>query len=53
MEQRIFVTMVAVCMRGMGDRAKDRRHGCIQMTSDSGIKEDMDPPVLEPEKGHQ
>ena len=53
MEQRTSVTMVAVHMRGMGDGARDRIHGSIQTTPDSGMREDMDPLVLEPEKGHQ
>ena len=40
-------------MRGTGDGAKDQIQGSIQMTPDSGMKEDVDPPVLEPERGRQ
>ena len=52
-ERRTSVTMVAVCMRGTGDGARDRIPGSIQMTPDLGMREGMEPPVLEPEKGHQ
>ena len=53
MEWRISVTMAAVHMRGMGDGARDRVQGCIQLTPDLGMREDMDLPVLQPGKGHQ
>jgi len=41
----------AVCMREMGDGARDTTPGHIQPASDPGIREDMDPLVLEPERG--
>jgi len=45
--------MAAVCMRGMGDGAKDQIQGSIQMTPDLGMREDADLLVLEPERGCQ
>jgi len=38
-------------MRGMGDGARDRVQGCIQLTPDLGMREDMDLPVLQPGRG--
>ena len=51
MERRTSVTMEAVHMRRMGEGARDRIHGSIQTTPELGIREDMGPPVLAPEKG--
>src|SRR5882672_4243875 len=51
MEQRISVTMVAVHMRGTGNGIRDRTREHIQLTPDSGMREDPGLPVLEPERG--
>ena len=53
MEQRVSVAMEAVHMREMGNRARDKIQACIQLASDSGMRENMDPMVLGPTKGHQ
>ena len=52
-EKRVSITKAAVCMKGMRDGARGKRQGCIQPASDSGMREDVDPLVLEPVKGHQ
>jgi len=52
-ERRVSVTRAAVCMKGTEDGTKSKGQGCIQLASESGMREDADPPVLEPEKGHQ
>src|SRR5882672_2442290 len=51
MEQRVSVTMAAVCMRGMGDRIRDRTQVHIQPTPNSGMREDPGLSVQEPERG--
>ena len=53
MEWRVFVAMVAVRMREMGNRSRDKIQGCMQLASDLGMREVMDPMVLGPTKGHQ
>ena len=53
MERRVSVTRAAVRMKEMEDGARGKRQGCIQPASDLGMREDADPPVLEPEKGYQ
>jgi len=40
-------------MKETEDRTRGKRQGCIQLASNSGMRENADPPVLEPEKGHQ
>src|SRR5467141_2093320 len=41
----------AVCMREMGDKAREMIQGRIYPTSDPRMWEHADPPVLEPERG--
>ena len=53
MERRVSVTMAAVCMQVMDDGARGEIQGSIQPASNLGMREDADPPVLEPVKGHQ
>ena len=53
MGRRASVAMVAVHMRETDNRARDKIQGCIQLASDSGMREDMDPIVLGPTKGHK
>jgi len=38
-------------MREMGDKAREKIQGRIYPTSDLGMREGADPPVLEPERG--
>src|SRR5882672_11431807 len=45
------VAKAAVCMREMGDKAREKIQGRIYPTSDLGMREGADPPVLEPERG--
>ena len=52
-ERGVSVTRAAVRMKGMEDGARGKRDGCIQPASDSGMRAVVDPPVLEPVKGHQ
>src|SRR5882672_9122151 len=51
MERGGSVAKVAVCMRETGDKAREKIQGCIYPTSDPGMREDVDPLVLEPDRG--
>src|SRR5882672_1374141 len=44
------VAKAAVCMREMGDKAREKIQGHIYPTSDPGRREHVDPLVLEPER---
>jgi len=48
---RVSVTMVAVHMKETWDGARDKIQGSIHLASNPGIRYDMDPMVLRPEKG--
>src|SRR5882672_4072728 len=52
-DRRMSVTRASVRMKGTEDGTKSKGQGHIQLASESGMREDADPPVLEPEKGHQ
>src|SRR5882672_9707397 len=45
------VAREAVRMREMGDKAREKIQGHIYPTSNLGMREDVYPPVLEPERG--
>src|SRR5882672_10032205 len=50
MEQGGSVARAAVRMREMGDKSREKIQGRIYPTSNTGMREDADPPVLEPER---
>src|SRR5882672_4039765 len=45
------VAKAAVRMRETGEKAREKIQGRIYPTSDLGMREGVDPPVLEPERG--
>src|SRR5882672_4822791 len=45
------VARAAVHMRETGDKAREKIQGHIYPTSDPGMREDADPPVLESKRG--
>ena len=45
------VAKAAVCMRETGDKSSEKIQGHMPPTSDLGMRECADPPVLEPERG--